>query len=286
MKFTRIILIIASVFLLNCSGKIRQSNRIPVLEVNGDALYQDELTKIIPASANKIDSAEIADRYIKKWVTETLMYNNGERNLDNKDEIDNLVEEYRKALVIHQYEQGLIQERVSDNVSNEELNVFYNQYKDELTSEENYIKGLLLILPKKAPNLDKVREWVKKPTTKSLENLEKYSLKNAISYDYFISNWTLLNTILKKAPFAIEDSKVFVNRKSYSEVSDSSHVYMLRITDAIVQGQPEPLDMAKEKIKNIILNKRKSDYIVQIEKDVYDDAVKKNKIKYYNKISN
>ena len=279
-KFFFFILTISA---LACSDKGGDVKRTPVLEVEGKFLYQDEIDQIIPATASLIDSADIAERYIKKWVTDVLVYENAKRNINKLNDIEKRVEEYRKSLIINEYEQALIKERLSGVVTEDEMKKFYETYKSQLISQENLIKGLLLIVPKNAPQIDKVREWVRLSNTKSLENIEKYSLKNAISYDYFMNNWTSFGEILKKAPFRIEDSKVFVRSTSFAETSDSTKMYLLRIVSSIPTGQTEPYDLAKKKISSILLNKKKSDFIIQFENDIYKDAKEEGSINYFKK---
>ncbi|HNX12604.1 MAG TPA: peptidylprolyl isomerase [Paludibacteraceae bacterium] len=279
-KFFFFILTISA---LACSDKGGDIKRTPVLEVEGKFLYQDEIDQIIPATASLIDSADIAERYIKKWVTDVLVYENAKRNINKLNDIEKRVEEYRKSLIINEYEQALIKERLSGVVTEDEMKKFYETYKSQLISQENLIKGLLLIVPKNAPQIDKVREWVRLSNTKSLENIEKYSLKNAISYDYFMNNWTSFGEILKKAPFRIEDSGVFVRSTSFAETSDSTKMYLLRIVSSIPTGQTEPYDLAKKKISSILLNKKKSDFIIQFENDIYKDAKEEGSINYFKK---
>ncbi|MFV0470549.1 MAG: hypothetical protein ACK5L7_00740 [Paludibacteraceae bacterium] len=283
MKFFRISFLFLIILAWGCTKVAPKYEKTPLLEVEGKYLYYDELKNFIPTTANKIDSSEIAQRFIRLWVTQVLMYKNGERNLKSEDEINQQVEEYRKALVIHQYEQALIQERVSDEVSDEEMKQFYDMYSKQLSAPDNLIKGILLILPKTAPKMMQVREWVRIPSDENLEKIEKYSLKNAISFDYLTATWTPLSEILKKAPFKIENSREFVTQIPFAETSDSANVYMLRITNAVAVGDTEPYELAKEKIKTIILNKRQSDFILQFEKDIYNDAVNGGKVVYLNK---
>lgn len=266
----------------SCTKSNPEPKRTPILEVEGKFLYKDDLEKVIPKTANKIDSTEIAERYIKKWVTDVLMYENGRRNLQNASDIDKQVEEYRKTLVIHQYEQALIEERVKNSVTEQEMQQFYTTYSSQFALQDNLVKGVLLILPKNAQNIDQARAWVKSSNEKSLENLEKYSLTNAISFDY-MNEWTPFSEVIKKAPFKVEDSRSFISQKSFSEISDSTKVYMLRVTHAAVTGQTEPFEEAREKIKTIMMNKRQSDFVIQFENDIYNDAVKDGAINFFEK---
>lgn len=268
-------------FLGSCSRNKAEAKRIPLLEVEGRFLYKDVVDKIIPPTASKIDSAEITDRFIRKWVTDVLMYKNGERNIQDKETIEEQVEEYRKTLVIQQYERALIQERVPDSIPENDLKAFYDQYGIQLASTDNLIKGALLIVPKNAVKIDQAREWMRSLNSKNIENLERFSLKNAISFDYFANNWTSLDEILKKAPFKTDDTRSFVSTRSFVEMSDSTKIYMLRITNSVPIGNTEPYEMAREKIKTIMLNKHQSDFIIQFEKDIYNDAVKDGSINYF-----
>lgn len=269
--------------LLSCNEKSKNSSgKTPLLEVAGKFLYKEEVNKVIPSDATLIDSADIAGRYIQKWVTEALMYENAQRNITDLEEINKLVEEYRKSLIIHEYEQALVKLYVDEKIPDKEIEEFYNQYKSQIRLRENQIKGVLLILPKDAPQLNEVKNWVKNIDSESLEKIEKYSLKNAISFDYF-NKWTPCREIVKRIPLEVEDSKAHLEKNKFTEVSDSTKIYLLSITEALSADEIEPLELAKEKIINIMLNKKKNDFIVDFERSVYNDALQQGEITFFSK---
>lgn len=271
------------VIFTSCASKTADVERKPLLEVEGKFLYLDELQQIIPPNANDTDSIDIAEGFIQKWVTDVLMYENAKRNITNKSEIDELVEGYRKSLIIHQYQQKLIEQRLPKEPTEDEMQAFYNQYTQQLVLKESIIKGLLLIVPEKAPKLSSVRSWVLSGNAKSLESIEKYSLQNAISYDYFVDKWLPFADVLKKMPIKVEDPANFLSTHRFVETSDSTQHYFLRIESYRNSGQVEPYEMAKDRIVNILLNKHKADFISQFEKELYDNAVKKETVTFYKK---
>ncbi len=271
------------VILASCSGKTSESGRTAILEVEGRFLYKDEIDNVIPPNSAILDSADIADRYIKKWITEVLMYENAKRNIGNLKDIDKLVEEYRKSLVIHEYEQALVSERIESTISEQETKEFYDKYKSQFSLEDNLIQGMLLIVPAGAPQIDEVKGWVRDGGTQSLEKIEKYSLQNAISFDYFADKWTPFSEIMKKAPFQVDDSRSFVLNNRFSEQADSTRHYFLRIYKAIPMGDTEPYEFAKDRIATTILNKKKSDFIITFEKNVYDDAIKNGNVNFFSR---
>ena len=267
----------------SCVHKTPDVARKALLEVEGKFLYEDEVQKVIPPNTSDSDSIEIAQSFIKKWVTDVLMYENAKRNVTNKDEIDELVESYRKSLTIHQYQQKMIEQRLPKEPAEEDLKAFYDQYSAQLVLKESIVKGLLLIVPAKAPKLPNVRSWVQSGNTKSLESIEKYSIQNAISYDYFGDRWLLFSEILKKLPLQVQDPGTFLASHKFFEVADSTQHYFLRIESFRNSGQVEPYEMAKDRITIILLNKQKADFMSKFENDLYNDAVKDETVNFFKK---
>lgn len=275
------VLLLIGISNTSCNKKeLPDEEKKPLLEVEGKFLYKDDVQDIIPPNVNSKDSSEIAQSYIRKWVTTVLMYENAKRNITNQDEIDELVESYRKSLIIHQYQQKLIVQRLPKEPAEEELKSFYEQYSEQLKLNKNIIKGLLLIVPTNAPKINELRSWVKSGNTKSLENIEKYSLRNAISYDYFGDKWLDFSEILKRIPLKVENPASYIASNRVIEISDSLQHYFLRIESYKVIGQVEPYEMARDRIINILTNKNKADLISNFEKELYDDAIKDNTVNF------
>jgi hypothetical protein len=281
-KFTILSFIFCALILLNsCSKKTADVKGKPMLEVEGKFLYPEEIQQVIPPNVNDTDSTEIAKSYIRKWVTDVLMYENAKRNITNQAEIEELVENYRKSLTIHQYQQKMIEQRLPKEPSEEDLKAFYAQYSEQLVLKENIVQGLLLIVPKNAPKIPNVRSWVQSANTKSLESIEKYSIQNAISYDYFGDKWLSFSEILKKIPLKIEDPAKFLSSNKFVETSDSTQHYFLRIESFRTSGQVEPYEMAKNRISIILLNKQKAEFISKFETDLYNDAVTNETVTFF-----
>lgn len=284
MKISKIhlLIIVLSAF-FSCNNKTTDTTRQKLLEVEGKFLYLDQIQEIIPPNVNAKDSSEIAESFIRKWVTDVLLYENAKRNITNKEEIDQLLEDYRKSLIIHQYQQKLLQERLPKEPSEEEIKAFYDKYKNQLILKENVIQGILLVTPENAPQLANVRSWVQSGNTKALENIEKFSMQHAISYDYFAEKWIPFSEILRKLPLQLEDQTSYLSGRRFVELSDSTKHYFLSIKASKLIGQTEPYEMAKPKIINLIMNKLKADFISNFEDEIYIDAIKNESVTFFKK---
>lgn len=276
-------LIIITTLLLgfSCNKPKADAERTVLLEVEGRFLYKDQVEAIIPPNMMGDDSTAIAQKYMRKWATDILLFENAKRNITNKAEIEQLLEEYRRSLIIHQYQQGLIAQRLPTEPAESEMQIFYEAYSDQFTLKENIIKGIFLVIPVNAPQKANVRNWVKSGNTKSLESIEKYSMQHAISYDYFGNNWIPFSDVLRKMPIQLEDAASFVANNKFVEANDSIATYLLKIESFRTIGQTEPFDMARPKIANIMMNKKKADFIASFEDELYEDAIKKGNIVFF-----
>ena len=144
------------------------------------------------------------------------------------------------------------------------------------------VKGLFIKLPLKAVGLSDVRRWYKRNSQESIENIEKYSLRNAVAYDYFYDQWRPLEEI--EAMIPIKDwnvSKNNLRQNQNIELKDTAFHYFLHIEEFQGEGEQKPLDFAQNEIKEILVNLKRVDFINQVKEDLYHQASDKNSIIYY-----
>ncbi|MFZ9956575.1 MAG: hypothetical protein ACO3E1_10695, partial [Flavobacteriales bacterium] len=67
----------------------------------------------------------------------------------------------------------------------------------------------------------------------------------------------------------------------YYEGADSVKYSLVTFTDFKIKDGASPLEFEREKIKRIILNQRKIKLMEEMEKSVYDEAVKDGEVEEY-----
>lgn len=165
-----------------CSEQHDHKGWTPLVELDGNFLYREDLQSVLPAGLSKDDSLLFAEHYIRNWVEDILLYDKAQSNIPNNGEIDKLVENYRKALIMHTYQQALIHQRLSEEISEQDLTEYYEKNQALFKVERPLMKGLFIKVPLTAPQLGNVRRWYKTETREAVEHLEKYSLQNAVKY--------------------------------------------------------------------------------------------------------
>lgn len=253
-----------------------------VAKVDNAVLTQQEVEKIIPKTATSSDSLLIAESYIKKWVIDALTYDVAQKNLGkDQDTLDLLVEEYRRSLMRYRYQEKMVQNRLSAEMTSSDKETFYHENQKRFHLNHNLVKGLYLKVPVDAPGLDQVRKWYRSTDQQAIENIEKYSIQNAAHYEYFYDHWVNFDEILAKIPIRVSSQTTYLNQNRSIEVKDSTYCYFVNIADYLLVGNVAPYEYAEPLIQEMIINKRKIDFLKNFEEELYRDAIRKRKVELY-----
>lgn len=258
-------------------------NQKPIVSLRGKVLYAAQLNEIIPYGTSQQDSTILADKYIEVWINDILMYDKAKQNIMDEEEINELVNEYRESLIVNTYQSQILREMLSKKITDNELKMYYDENPGQFKLKENIIKGLYLKVPVNSPQLSNFLKWYKMDNDKGVENIEKNNLQNAVSYDYFYNKWVSLDDVLENIPLNIPDEEQYLRLNKNIEVKDDKFAYLLNIKEFKLKGTLAPYDYIKEQMTEIFLEKKRNEYLQQIQKDLYDKAISNNEIKFYNK---
>ena len=184
------------------------------------------------------------------------------------DEIEQMVESYRRSLYVQKYEEQLLSQRVSTQLSNDTVLSFYEANSDRFILSENILQGILIVTPKKSPQLKELRKWLKKGIDE-IENIERFAYQYASAYQLFTDSWQKVNTIAENTPLDAVDLSKQMAKHNLIETTDSTSIYILSITDKRFAGDSMPFEFAEPEIRNLLLQQRKIDFIKQYEQQTY-----------------
>ena len=272
--------ILSILFCVACSEQYDHKGKTPLVELDGNFLYREDLQAALPERVSTDDSLLFAEHYIRNWVEDILLYEKAQSNIPDNGEIEKFVENYRKALIMHTYQQALIHQRLSDEISEQELTEYYENNIELFKLERPIVQGLFVKVPLAAPELNNVRRWYKTPTQDAVEHLEKYSLQNAVKYEYFYDKWVPMADVIDLVPLKVPEVEKYVNEKRHIELKDTAFYYFLNVSEYRSVGEQEPYEFARPKVKGMLLNLKQVEFMKAVKDDLYQQAVKRNKIKY------
>ncbi len=275
--------ILAGLLLLTgCSRNVDHKGKTPLVGIGQNFLYKEDLQADMPAGISGEDSLRFTHEYIRNWIEDELLYRKAEGNIPDDASVDELVSTYRRSLITHIYQEELINQKLGNTISAEEITRYYNQNSGLFCADEPYIKGLFIKVPANIPNIAKVRSWYKKNSQEAIDMLEKFSIGNAVHYEYFYDRWLPVSHFSVKIPLkAIDSDSDYLSRNRNVEVRDSAFCYFLHVEDFLPKGDQLPIERAEREIKEILINLKRVEFIKQMKKDLYDDASEHNDIIYY-----
>lgn len=275
-------LIIGLLVMSGCSGSFNHQGKTPLVEVGDAFLYKEDLDAALPVGIHDKDSVRFAEDYIRNWVEDVLLYGKAEGNIPDNEKIDQQVAAYRRALIMHTYQEELVRQKLGTEVSEEEIEAYYEAHAAQFRAEQPYIQGLFMKVPVQTRNLNRVRNWYKRNTQDAIDGLEKFSIAHAVSYEYFYDRWRPVSEFALKMPLeALETDMDYLKRNKNVEVRDTVYCYFLHVEQFLPKGDLLPLEYAKNEIKEMIINLKRVAFINQMKNDLYREASENNDIIYY-----
>ena len=246
--------------------------------LNGQYLYQSTLDSLSFGLSSE-DSARVVEQYVKQWAKDILEYERAKVAADKA--IEALVEDYRRSLYVHAYEQELVERRMPKQIADSVVELIYAAHPEKFELRESLAKGVLIVVPNGAPNMKKLRGWLTDLNEENLENIEKFAYNYAIGYELFTDQWRTAQQLLMSMPFERDELNRLLRSKQQIELQDSLSTYILQVTDKRMAGEPMPIEYARPEIEKAVLSQRRVQFLQEERERLYEDAIKYNKIVFF-----
>ena len=250
--------------------------------VYDDYLYESDLKGIVAPGTLPKDSLLITRSYIENWVRQRLIIQQAEKNL-NSSQLDftKQLENYKNSLTIFAYENALVRQKLDTLITEEETQNYYDANQQNFLLKDNIVQVQYVKLPLKSTISKQVKKLLNSDSQDDKNTLAELCEKNASDYFLDAENWLLFNDVLKQVPFKTYNQEEFLKNHRDLEYQDSMFVYLVRFKDFKIKESVSPLSFEKQRIRDIILNKRKIELIGLMQDDIYTNAKKKNVFEIY-----
>lgn len=257
----------------------KNTNKV-IAEVGEEKLTEDDIRKNINFDKlSEADSSIVVDTYIKNWISDRLMYKKASSSIDDIQEVDSLVEVYRRSLVTYEYELQLVNEHYANQMSDEQLKVYYKENPSLFELTEPLLKGMILVAYSNVPDLRVIESLMTNPTEDNLDLISSVSVKNAAKFEYFANDWLPLSEVQKNSPLMLCNQDLKKNH--LITVADSVHTVFLYVQDFIEIGDYQPFEYTKSRIRSILIEQSKNEYLRNYKKSLYEIGIQNGDAKRY-----
>lgn len=264
-------------FTVSC---FNSDNKQIIASVNEKDLLLSEVLKEMPKATE--DSTFFIERYMNLWIRKQLMIYHSEINLSSDLlNYEAQIADYRSSLLIYAYQQELINQNFDTSITSKEISDYYNQYREEFKLVKNIFMGRYIVVDKSAPKSKNLKKWYKSNKPDDIESLTDYCHQFAKEYYLSDSSWQYFSSINNKLPKFITEEEYFLENTKGVWFEDQQYRHYIYIKNYQIKGSISPLALEREKIRNVLLNKNKIQYLKQLEDELYQNALALKKIKIY-----
>jgi len=244
-------------------------------------LTYEDLQSQLPKAGTmaSADSAAMVDRLVRRWAKNELLVQAAEFNL--KDEIgsfEELVEQYRNDLLKHAFIEKYVRQNLDTAVNAEEVEAYYQANKANFELKESIVKAEFTAAPLSAKKVEDAKKWFKRTRDEDryLEWIEVFATKQSAYSD---SSWVPLDELLSDIPLETSNPYAFLRRNARFTCEDTAMVYFVEVNALEIENSYSPVEYVKERIRKMILNRRRLDLIEQIEENIIENAIEKGDLR-------
>lgn len=282
----KILFFVVFIGLYSCQYFKKQevSNKDIVAKVGNNFLYKSDIQGILPSNYTLEDSVKIATNFVNSWALKKLLFAKAQENIsaEKKADFEALVNEYKNDLYIQSYIEMLVASKVDTSITPSQYEEFYQENKHIFRTNEELIKLRYISVLEKETKNNKIIEKFRSFKDENKRELDSLS-GNFFSSYLNDSVWIKTSEVYEKLPFLKEK---LPNRSGdiYQNIThkDSTGIsYFVKVNSLLKVGAESPFEYVKPTLKQIILNKRKLNYIKEIESDIINIAIKKKDFEIY-----
>ncbi|MGB5204253.1 peptidyl-prolyl cis-trans isomerase [Eudoraea sp.] len=282
--YAAIAILIALLF--SCNSFLKNDiNENPLARVGDTYLYWDEVEVVLGENITKEDSASMVTNYINNWATKQILLEKAKINLPDEKiaEFEQLVSNYRTDLYTRAYKEALINQAEDTLISQEELNRFYDEEKENFKLKEKIIKLRFIQLPLQFLNTKEVTESLRRFNEEDIRYLDSIGVQFK-KLNFNDSLWVPASRVIEEIPpLNIDNEGRYLKKSQFFELEDAMGVYLTKINDVLGVNEIAPLSYVEPTIRQVLLNRRKLDYIRKLETEIIDEATKEKIFEVYDK---
>ena len=272
------ILVIVGFFNISCkNNKEVKPTGIVVAQVNGEYLYQNDIVKILPKNISSEDSANYVSNYIHAWVGDRLLYYEARRVLTDTASIENKIKNYRQQLYIYYYCEKHIYSNVDYKLSEEEIQDYYNKHLQDYVLAKTYVKAHYMTMDAEVSTYYLERDRLFNSSIEDKNELQDFCVGTGRKV-YFFEDWTELGEFLDVVKcLGVFDANELLFKSTLENISGNLR-YLIKFDDYRTIGNYMPLEIARDKIAEILINKKKKEQYSQKQNQLIEQGIKSGSV--------
>jgi len=161
------------------------------------------------------------------------------------------------------------------------MEAYYEANTKDFLLKDYIIRAKFCVLPNDGPKLKKFRTVFFNNDDGQQAKIEETCVINNYPHFLNIDQWIYFDDLLEKVPLQVFDPVGFLKKNKGLEFEKDDSVYFLYIYEYMLKDDISPFSLETEKIRDILLNQRKTELLHRVKSELYNTAVAKNKVEIH-----
>ena len=283
-KFSQFVILTTLLASLTSCDKFNSANKNRlVARAENHYLYLSDIEKKFNGFDSKEDSLIKVQSFINNWARKKIIFEKSLVNLSDAQlsDLNLLVDDYKSNLFTTAYKESVIKSIIDTIIDPNAIITFYDNNKSNFKLKEPLYRIKYLSFP-----LDNVDG---RQIIKSFKSFEERDIKFLDSLSFQFSNYFMADSIwVKKREIYdkvnlinADNQEIYLKKTKYYEVKDTLELYLFQLVERLDRNEIAPLSYIESTIKNIVLNRRKIEFLRNFDNEILQDAIKTKKFETY-----
>ena len=282
MKFKRFIVYLI-VFLISSCNLFENKPLRAIAKYKSNYLFYEDIKKYIPKNLSEKESLVLIENEIAKWAKNHILIEQANINLNNekKNQLLVMAKEYSDELFSFHYKEKIVKSLMDTVVNQNSIDEYYKQNKINYKLNEDIVKARFIKISNENFEIPNIRNRFRRFNKSDISFLDSISLQFS-AYSFNDSIWINKDVFFSKLPEVRDYVKNNIVKKNlFYQLEDSLELYLIKVSESALRNTIAPIDYLEPTLRQILVNKRKLEFIRNFENELYIDAIQTKELEIY-----
>ncbi|ROT47657.1 hypothetical protein [Candidatus Cardinium hertigii] len=276
------LLIAAYLIMRNCGSEKKTQDPQQssfIARVGNQYLYASDLAALDIAHMEASDKSTFLNQYVEEWAFKQLLIAQGSKEFPSvQSSIESKINTYKNDLLAQHFLEIFVERAFNNEVSPAEIADYYEKHKrKDFILNHDIVKGIFLAIPKRAAGINSVKSLMLSKKPSDQKKIQAYCKPYANTTILAADKWFAWEAVLAKighpplGDYGANSTRLLKTNK-FIHVAARKYLYLLRIDQYKTASEITPLEMVEERIRAIILHKRRLALVTKIKHNFLQNA--------------
>lgn len=270
--------------LISCERTLYSDSETVLARVGEKYLHISDISDNMSLSGNESDSIRMIKSMVDNWVRQELLLQRANTNLpDSLKDFSKQLESYKNNLIVYEYKKRLVAQNLDTKVSDSDIESYYASHQKEFELKENIIQFVYMKIPIQSEFVEEAKHLINTIADTTIDRIEveNFCLHHAVDYFLDHDQWVPFNDLLKMIPIEAYNQEIYLKNNKMISIKNHPYWYFINIRNFKIKEDVSPLNFERNKIENIILNKRKLQLLNNLDESIFQEASLQHQFEIY-----